>query len=258
MKKMKLVGAVSVIVAALGTAVAAPPGECRRANVFIETFSSGTNEGGWTFHYGGEFFDNQRGRNKEFLRAPGFDTFYPIAVASGPSAFTGNYSARGVTEVAVELSTIQYFSRDHTFHSPTLVLVNRMGTPEAPEDDCIVFFQSGLDMPPANEPRMTWVKYAFAVPSRSLTLPQPNNGDPCPGDFCETCVLPGDPDPTGKPCWGVWKGTYCPTLHDLDLTWRTVIEQVDEVWVSWLTIEWLSLFTVWDVGLDNPSITTCP
>lgn len=255
--RLLVIGAFALWVATLGTAAAAPPGECRQATTSIETFGSGSNEGGWTFGFGGELFDDQRGRNKEFLRAPEFDTFYPIAFATGPSVFAGNYSARGVTEFGVELATIRYVNVDHTFHSPTILLVNRMGTPDVPDDDCIVFFQSGLDMPPANEPKTTWVKYAFPIPSGSPTLPQPNNGDPCPGGFCETCVLPGDPDPTGKPCWGVWKGTLCPTLHDVDLTWRTVIENVDQVWVSWLSIEWLSAFAVWDVGLDNPSITTC-
>lgn len=254
----RIAGAI-VSCAFLGDAVvAAPPaGDCKFTNTFVETFASGSNTGGWTFGYGGEFLDDLRGRNKEFLHAAGLDTFYPIAVTTEPSAFTGNWSARRITEFGVELATVAYVNRDHTFHSPTLVLLNWMGTPDVPDDDCIVFFQSGLDMPPANQPSITWVKYAFPVPSESPTLPEPNNGDPCPGGFCETCIPPGDPDPTGKPCWGVWKGTNCPTLDDFDLTWRTVVENVDQVYVSWLSIEWLSAFAVWDVGFDNPSITTC-
>lgn len=250
--------AVGLALFTTSAAAATPPaGECRSATSFTETFASGSNVGGWTFGFGGEFFDDERGRNKEFLHAPGLDTFYPIAATTQPSVFTGNYAARGVNELAVELATIRYATTDHRFHSPTIVLTNRMGTPDDPADDCIVFFQSGLDMPPANEPKLSWVRYAFSIPSTSPTLPQPNNGDPCPGAFCETCILPGDPDPTGKPCWGVWKGTNCPVLDDLDLTWRTVIENVDQVSVQWLSIEWLSAFAIWDVGVDNPSVSTC-
>lgn len=242
-----------------GLSAAGPPApECRKPDTVVGTFADGVNVGGWTFGYGGEFVDDQRGRNKEFLRAPGLDTFYPIASTSGRSAFTGDWAARRVSRVGVELATLRYFNTDYRFHSPTLVLINWMGTPDAPEDDCIVFFQSGLDMPPPNQPSISWVEYAFTVPSTSERLPEPNNGDPCPGEFCETCILPGDPDPTGRPCWGVWKGTSCPTLGDPDATWRAVIRNVDQVDFSWLSIEWLSQFAIWDVAIDNPSITTCP
>ncbi len=238
-------------------ASAAASDTCRQSSTFTETFSGGSNEGGWTFGFGPEFMDDQRGRQKEFLRASGLDTFYPIASTSGTSVFTGDFAARGVTAIGADLATIHYRNLDYTFHSPTLVLTNWMGTPEVLDDDCIVFFQSGLDMPPPNGRTIEWMSYTFAIPSISPTLPEPNNGDPCPGGFCETCVLADDPDPTGHPCWGVWKGTNCPTLDDFDLTWRTVISHVDQVSVQWLSPEWLSAFAVWDIGIDNPSISTC-
>lgn len=238
---------------ALPVRAAAPV--CRQ-ETFTETFSDGGNEGGWTIG-GNEFIDNQKGKNKDFLHAPQLDTFYPIALTQGASEFTGDFAARGVTAIGAELATIHYRTQDYTFHSPTIVLINAMETPEDPSDDCIVFFQTGRDMPVPDPGRINWVQYTFPIPASSETLPQPNNGDPCPGSFCEVCILPGDPDPTGKPCWGAYKGTNCATMPDVDLTWRTVVGNVDQVYIQWLSPEWFSIFALWDVGFDNPSITTC-
>ena len=63
----------------------------------------------------------------------------------------------------------------------------------------------------------------------------------------------------GVPCWGWSKptATYCPTGDDPDATWNRVMQHVDEVRITFQHPEYFSLLQDWNVGMDNPRITTC-
>lgn len=247
----------SILVLACAAAVAAPP-ECRKASTFTETFADESNVGNWWHHF--NVLQTDKGKNKEHFYSGEISTFFPRTGTRGPSdEFTGDWSDKNVIEFSIDLATLAAPQiRDYTSMSPTLSLVNYNGTPEDLGDDCIVFFQSGRPIPEPDPGNIGWTKYTFEVPSTSATLPQPNNGDPCPGGFCETCILTGDPlVDTQQACWGVFKGNNCPVLDDFDAVWRQVIENVDEVRVWWMSPEWFALIQPWQTAVDNPSITTC-
>lgn len=253
----------AALTAALGAplvAAAPPAGSCKKTSTFTETFAGGGNEGGWWHHF--SVLRNDGGKNKEFLYSGDAITHFPQTHTDPmgrASRFTGDFAARRVVAIGIDLATIRTDAvRDYRGMSPTLVLVNDSGTPNVIDDDCIVFFQSGAGMPLPDPARVNWTTYSFEIPSESTTLPQPNFGDPCPGRYCEVCAPTGDSvRDTQVPCWGVSKGTACPTLHDFDLTWRNVIRDVDQVRVDWMSPEWAHLIGGWQSGVDNPSITVC-
>lgn len=256
-----IVGVGLAALAVVSTATAAPPDStCAKkfTTTVTETFSDGQIEGGWGFNPGSDFESIQpRGGNpQEYLLNRFLSAAYPIARTELglESAFTGNYRERGVTEISFDLnayrSNLNLFAERYV----SLVLVNDSGTPEVFEDDCFVFFTSDQNMPDPTQQRHPerpqWVEYSFSIPSDSPTLPEPNHVGECP-ECIESCPA------LGEPCWGWSRDTLCPTRDDAQLTWNTVIQDVDQVWISFQHPEYFSLIQDWSVGLDNPSITTC-
>jgi hypothetical protein len=95
------------------------------------------------------------------------------------------------------------------------------GTPDDALDDCGVSRVGGH---PAPMPVPAWQTYRFGFPSESTTLPQ------------------------GRAVQG------CPGLTE-DEAWNRVITRVDQLRFFTGDPDLFFIFQVWDIGLDNPSIT---
>jgi hypothetical protein len=244
----------TILVAALAASLTmAAPGTCKKKTVFTEDFSQGVagSDGNWWHHF--NITMDQKGKNKEYIYSGELITFWPRAATemNAVSEFHGNYAARGVTSIDIDLATISSQLRDYTSMSPTLILVNDSGTPDDIIDDCIVFFQSGENMPlpdPAKSPN--WTHYTFEIPSDSTTLPQPNLG----GGFC---IPTGGSEDTQMACWGTDEGRLCPVIDDPDMVWQTVINDVDQIKVEWMAPGWFRLIESWESAIDNASISEC-
>ena len=191
------------------------------ADVFTETFDNGSNVGGWLYGGPGETIESTGGNPGWFLHSPAIDTFAPQPRTSGPdSVFTGNFQGRNVSVIGIDLITI-----DVDFSAAgrplTLMLVSDAGTPGNGNDDWAAYFIGPQNVP---EPGDGWVTFSFPVPSQSPTLP--------PG--WQTIELgPNSPPPD----------------------WNDLITDVDQVRFFYGDPTFVFIFQVWDVGLDNVTMT---
>jgi hypothetical protein len=253
-KTIATIGLVALL--ATSVVVAAPNGQCKKQTVFTENFTGGVaaSDGNWWHHF--NITANQKGKNKDYVYSGELFTFWPRARTeiNAPSEFHGNYAARGVTSIEIQLATVAAPQlRDFTALSPTLILVNDSGTPKDITDDCAVFFQSGEAIPeldPNVPGKVNWTNYTFDIPSDSASLPQPNLG----GGFC---IPTGGPEDVQMACWGTDEGLNCPVGYDPDLVWQTVINDVDQIKVEWMAPGWFRLIEPWESAIDNASISEC-
>lgn len=151
----------------------------------------------------------------------GIDTFAPILTSTGPSTFTGDYRAAGVTALGVDLQTFDLDFPSSCQRPLSLVLTQNNGTPGNPFDDVYVYTVLPQTVPC---PDGLWHGYSVDVPSQSTTLPAN---------------------------WGVdpnWTGTA-------DAAWNTVIADVSSV--SWFYGDptFFFILQMWDIGADNPRIS---
>jgi hypothetical protein len=190
-------------------------------NTFTETFTGGSNTGGWLYGGPGETIEATGGNPGAYLHSPSLDTFAPQPRTSGPdSVFTGDFRTRNITGIGIDLITI-----DVDFSAAgrplTLMLVSDAGTPADPSDDWAVYLIGPANVPVPGE---GWVSFSFPVPSQSPSLP--------PG--WQTIALgPNSPPPD----------------------WNDVITDVDQVRFFYGDPTNFFIFQMWDVGLDNVSIT---
>ena len=116
MKKLIISGLVAAVAASM-TVVAAP--QCKKKTVFTEDFSGGVamSDGNWWHHF--NITENRKGRNKDYVYSGEITTFWPRARTemNAVSEFHGNYAARGVTSIEIELATIQSVVRATTERS---------------------------------------------------------------------------------------------------------------------------------------------
>jgi hypothetical protein len=204
----------SPVVAALFLASAPAFGDS-----FTETFDGGSNVGGWLYGGPGETIETTGGNPGAYLHSPSLDTFAPQPRTSGPdSVFTGNFQARNVMSLGIDLITIDvdFSAADRPL---TLMLVSDAGTPGSPNDDWAAYLM-GADVP---EPGQGWLSYSFAVPSQSATLPP----------RWQTIALGGSSPPPD---------------------WIDLITDVDQVRFFYGDPTFLFIFQVWNVGLDNVTI----
>jgi hypothetical protein len=252
-----------LLVAATGVAVAAPPtdicADSSSATTVKESFSKDSNAAGWSFSRGSarEAIDLKGGNPGAFLHNSFVTAGYPVASTDPAilSAFTGDFRARNVGALGADF--IAFRASLNTFEERyiSVMLVNNEGTPDDPYDDCYVFFTGDTSMPnPKEQNKPAFLSYDFAIPSQSAGLPSPNRMDCTDGD----CVYMSCPD-LGVPCWGWSKPTItnCPTGDDANATWERVISNVDEVHITFQHPEYFSLLQDWNIGMDNPRITTC-
>jgi len=199
--------------------LAAPPGSHR----FSENFEGGNNTGGWTF--GNAFFERVEpvgGNPGAYLRNEFLDTFAPSArtTLGVDSPFVGDYRARGVSVVEADL-VLFYVDFAAQGRPLTVVLYSDAGTPDDSSDDCSVYRVGGK---PGPQPNGQWNRYRFRVPSSSVTAPPRWAAQGCAG-------------------------------RTVDEAWNLVITDVDQLRFFVGDPELFYVFQVWDIGLDNPSIS---
>lgn len=216
----KRIAMLSVLAFAVSMLHAAPAGRF----TFTETFDGGSNSGGWTF--GNPFYETiepDGGNPGAFYRNSFLDTFAPQAITTQPSIFSSqNYRLLGVQSLSVDIA-IFYVDFSSAGRNMSILLTNEAGTPDDWSDDCTVY-KVGKKVAPA--PDGTWHSYTFEVPAKAKGLPEG---------------------------WGVL-GLTCPG-YDLKEAWKVVTSNVNRVnfFVGDPTLFYI--FQVWDIGMDNPTIT---
>jgi hypothetical protein len=216
----KALTALGVFALAATAALAQAPGR----TTFTETFDGGSNVGGWTF--GNTFFElieDDGGNPGAFYRNTFLDTFAPQATTTATdSPFTGNYRLLAVQSLSVDLAVF-HVDFSSAGRNISLLLTNDGGTPDDFSDDCTVY-KIGKKVGPDDDG--TWKSYAFEVPAKAKGLPDG---------------------------WGVL-GLTCPG-HDLKEAWKVVTSDVDRVTFFFGDPTLFYIFQVWDIGMDNPTIT---
>jgi hypothetical protein len=184
---------------------------------FNEGFDAGSNVGGWTI--GPPMTNPQSGGNPGAWRNGSVDTFAPQVRTTGAgSVFHGNWRAKGVRAVGIDLITVStQFPADREL---TLMLSNDAGTPGNTADDCIVYFLGTRRVP---QPGGGWRTFDFAVDAASTTMPQ------------------------GWLPFGA--------CTDPDTAWNTVLTDVDEVRFFYGDPTFFFIFDIWNVGIDNARIS---
>jgi hypothetical protein len=193
---------------------------------FVETFEDGGNEGGWWYGTANGYIDPIGGNPGAYFRDPYLDTFAPQPRTSviGESEFTGDYRAKGVMAVGIDLKLFYVdFSADG--RPLSVILVSDNGTPGDYNDDWGAYHVGDQNVPLMGE---GWLSYDFEVPSQAPELP--------PG---WAYILFG-PDSPAEP------------------DWNDVITDVTQLRFFYGHPEYFFIFQVWDVGMDNPRITYEP
>jgi hypothetical protein len=197
---------------------------------FVETFEEGSNEGAWSWGTGNESISPLNGNPGAFLQDLTLSSCCPAAsTALGTnSAFTGNYRARGVSSVGIDLITLDA-SSGVGGRPLSVILVNDSGTPGDFDDDLGAFFIGDTNIPDPGVPGLTpagWTSFDFDIPGAATTLPSG------------------------------WQTFDENGLGANDAVWNAVIADVDELQFFYGDPTQVFLFLSWDVGLDNPRITS--
>jgi len=185
-------------------------------------FEDGVNDGGWTFgNTSFETLEPEGGNPGAYLRNDFLDTFaaQPRTALGMDSFFVGDYRARGVTSVGIDLAI---FHADYTTQGRPLsvILYEDGGTPDDSTDDCRIYYVGGHPTP---MPNGIWQTYRFRVPASSPTLPQG------------------------------WTVQGCSGMTE-DEAWNRVVTGVDQLRFFTGDPDLFFIFQVWDIGLDNPTI----
>lgn len=205
----------------------APSGE---EVTFVETFDDESNVGSWTWGTGNEFINPINGNPGPYLRDNTLSTCCP-ALSTWPgtsSIFTGDFRAKGVTSVGVDLVT-NNASSGVDGRPLSLILVNDNGSPGDYEGKWGAYFVGDVNIPKpgvdvGGDLPQGWTSYDFTVDSQSETLP----------DGWVLFRFDGEP---------------------IDFTWNDVITDVSELWFNYGDPSGIFLFLAWDVGADNVRIT---
>ena len=192
-------------------------------STFVDDFEAGTNYGGW-YYNGGEIIETDGGNPGGWLHNPTIDNFAVIFKSEWyVDEFTGDYIAMGV-------SNISWDARLDGYSIPiemTILLRNTNGTPADIEDDDYAYFPGNL-LPPGDG---SWVNYSYDIPT-----------------------VDGDETPAG------WWGGYYGDGENFrpGVTYNDVIANVDRVEIWFWHPAYVGIFTQWNAGLDNISITSTP
>ena len=198
-----------------------------------ETFETRTNEGGWTWGTGNEYFLDFNGNPGRYLRESHLVTFTPRASTSFGvrSVFTGDYHARNVASVGIDMA-IASVDLNVSSRRVTLILLNDNATPDDLRDDWGAFTVTDLQLPPTGVAGITgesdilqWASYDIPVPTQSGTLP------------------------------AGWSWIARNELRR-NGSWARLMRDVDHVGFILGDPAQLYPLGVWDVALDNPRITT--
>ncbi|MEW6411152.1 MAG: hypothetical protein AB1483_01615 [Candidatus Zixiibacteriota bacterium] len=200
---------------------------------FVETFDNPNIEGNWSY-FGNprnrvEVVEKDGGNPGGFLHATCdgmacLDTYAPQlrTQIEDTSIFTGNYRAKGVAQLGVDLAT--FGPEIVTWLGRPLSLMIRYdgGTPYDWTDDVQVFYVGNVNIPGPNN---NFRSFRFKVPSESTVLPDG------------------------------WKVMYGYNTGDDDADWNTVMENVSQVTFFYGDPEYFFMFQQWELGVDNVSIS---
>ncbi len=200
---------------------------------FVETFDNPKIEGNWSYfgdpHNRVEILEHDGGNPGGFLHATCdglscLDTYAPKLhnEVGDASIFTGDYRAKGVSRLGVDLATFGPDILTWLGRPLSLMLRYDGGTPLDYSDDVQVFYKGNVNIP---SPSGSFRQYKFKVPSQSTILPDG------------------------------WKVMYGYNTGDDDADWNTVIANVSMVTFFYGDPEYFFMFQQWELGVDNVSIT---
>lgn len=196
-----------------------------QAQTTVESFTGGSNIGGWTFGGPNPSIPPTGGNPGAYLASGLIDTFapQPRTTASG-SVFTGDFRAAAISSIGIDLIT---FQAQTTAGRPlTLMLIHDNGTGSFTDDTAAYFMGPNIPAVGAG-----WKSFDFALPSAETSLPSGwqllNLGD-----------------------------SGAPPIHD----WDTVIQNVTRVQYFYGDPTLFFIFQQWTLGMDNARITAvaCP
>ena len=193
----------------------------------IETFEDGVNEAGWSFGTGNEFIADAGGNPGRYLHEPFVVSFGPGAITGLDieSEFTGNFAARNVIGLGIDLKTFSV-AGGRVERNLSLILYNDNSTPHDFQDDWGAYVLGTKQVPPviAGPNAAGWINYDFIVDSRSSRAP-------------EGWVFFGDLQRRG---------------------WSDLMADVTCVEFFYGHPGQFQIVMEWSVGLDNPRIHTRP
>jgi len=223
----------AVIATLMALATAGMAAAAQVAVTYTETFETGTNEGGWTFGTGLEYIVDMNGNPGYYLRDSALISFTPRASTSFgvASEFTGDYRARGVSSVGIDLA-IASVNGNVASRRMVLILLNDNGTPFDLSDDWGAYTVTNLPLPPTgvagivgSTDILQWVSYDIPVPSNENALPDG------------------------------WTWISRNSIRNGG-GWARLMRDVDHVGFQFGDPAQLYPLFDWDVALDNPRITT--
>jgi len=195
-----------------------------RAATFVEPFTGGSNAGEWIYGTGNEIIESEGGNPGAYLHDPLVDTFapQPRTTRGVSSPFVGDYRTAGVTAIGIDLIThsVDFSAEGRPL---SILLISDNDTPIDFSDDWAAYFIGPVNIP---LPGQGWLSYHFVIPSQETSLPAG---------------------------WGTIPfGENSPPSPD----WNDVITDVNQLSFFYGDPTFFFIFQQWNVGLDNPSITT--
>lgn len=191
------------------------------SQTFVESFSNGSNVGAWHITQMLDMTQTTGGNPGAFIEAAQFNSFEPEArtTAVAPNTFLGDYRARNVTSIGIDLDT---FASQFAVQRPlTLFLYSDAGTPSNPNDDCEVYVTAAAQIPPVGG---GWTSIDVPIPAHSATLP------------------------------AGWQTQSCAATPDVG--WNAVITNVSAIYWRYGEPGFFYPGDVWTIGMDNPRITS--
>jgi hypothetical protein len=191
------------------------------SQTFVESFSNGSNVGAWHITQMLDTNPSSGGNPGAYIEADQFGGFEPTArtTATTPNPFSGDFRARNVTSIGIDLETIA--AQFGTQRPLTLMLSTDNGTPTNPNDDCEVYVVAANLIPQIGA---GWTSIDVPIPAQSTVMP------------------------------AGWQTVSCAATPDVG--WNQVIQNVTTV--KWVYGEpgFFYPADVWSVGMDNPRITS--
>ncbi len=187
------------------------------AEMYVESFSSGSNVGEWSFG-GPEQIVSDGGNPGAYLAATDFETGAPWPLTrSSESVFVGNYRDRGVTRVGLD---VVVNSMSYPVERPCAVTLREdNNTPDDVSDDWAAYKIVGTTPAPGDG----WRSIEFEIPSQSETWPD---------DW--TYIAVGLNAPAGD--------------------WTDLITDVDALGFHFGDPDFFYVLQIWNLGIDNPWI----
>jgi hypothetical protein len=188
----------------------------------VDTFSGGTNLGGWTYN-AGDVIKPAGGNPGGWWNQPSADTFAPIITSTSP-ALAGDYRASNVSNLSFDAGLLSVDFGDGSGINMSVLLRDTKGTPLVDDDDYAYYV--GPNIPKLGT---GWNSFSFPIPSQ------------------DTSAVPAG--------WtGGWVGDCCSFRPGVD--WNDVIQSVDQIEIWWIDPSFFGIFQNWNIGLDNIILTS--